>query len=137
MTGAGALKNKFGNMVLFTYLCLELKIDAMYKLICTSYNKIGDTLQLRHNWIEELKNDKQLSEYLDWHKLPTDFKYLRKGEMSDILVGEMDLPNVELHVRILRVGVLITTEDIEIQATNWEDCNPINAFKAGVKFANQ
>ena len=87
----------------------------MYKLLCTSYNKIGDTLQLRNNWIEERKNDKQLLNYLNNH----------------------NLPNVVLHVRILRVSALITTEDVEIEATNWEDCNPINAFKAGVKFADK
>lgn len=109
----------------------------MYKLLCTSYNKIGDTLQLRNNWIEERKNDKQLLNYLNNHNLPNDFKYLRKGEITDILEGEMDLPNVVLHVRILRVSALITTEDVEIEATNWEDCNPINAFKAGVKFADK
>lgn len=74
----------------------------MFKLICTSYNETQNGLVLRNNWMENCENDSHLSELINKWELPDDFTYPSKGSISNILCGKMDLPNVQIHVRIIR-----------------------------------
>lgn len=75
----------------------------MYTLLCTSYNDTKGGLVLRDNWFEPIKDDKDLLEFFERFEINTDFKYLSRGEMSNILTGRMqDVENVVLHVRIIR-----------------------------------
>ena len=74
----------------------------MYKLICTSYNREENKLEIRNNWTEEAENENRLMEILEQWKLPNDFKYPSKNSISEILEGEMSVLNIIIHVRILR-----------------------------------
>lgn len=74
----------------------------MYKLICTSYTETEQSLVLRNNWIEEVSDDKQMSELIEKWQLPNDFPYPQKGSISNTLQGKMDVENVSIHVRIVR-----------------------------------
>lgn len=74
----------------------------MYKLICTSYNKEENKLVLRNNWTEEVENENHLMEILKKWKIKNDFKYPSKNSISEILEGEMNVPNIVIHVRILK-----------------------------------
>ena len=74
----------------------------MYTVIITSYNETKQGLVLRNNWIDVFTNDNQLTEYLEKFKIPLDFKYPSKNSVSDILIGEMELDNVCVHVRIVK-----------------------------------
>lgn len=73
------------------------------KLICNSYNVVdGEKLQLRNSWIEECPKDSNLTELCEKWKVDMDFPYPSKDSISNILVGEMELPNVVIHFRIVR-----------------------------------
>ena len=74
----------------------------MYKLICTSYNKEENKLVLRNNWTEKVENENHLMEILKKWKIKNDFKYPSKNSISEILEGEMNVPNIVIHVRILK-----------------------------------
>jgi len=81
----------------------------MYTLLCTSYNVIEDentitktSLILRNNWSEEIFTDTELIDFCDKFEIDTDFKYPSKGTVSPILIGKMEIDNVELHIRIVR-----------------------------------
>ena len=69
----------------------------MYTVIITSYNETKQGLVLRNNWTNVFTN-----EYLEKFKIPLDFKYPSKNSISDILIGEMELDNVCVHVRIVK-----------------------------------
>ena len=74
----------------------------MYKLICTSYNKEENKLFLRNNWTEEVENENNLMKKIKKWKIKNDFKYPSKNSISEILEGEMNVPNIVIHVRILK-----------------------------------
>ena len=74
----------------------------MYQLICTSYNETEQGLVLRNNWMEVAPTEKDLLERMEQWNLPDDFTYPALNSVSSILEGEMELPNVKIHVRIVR-----------------------------------
>lgn len=68
------------------------------KLICTSYNKLSDgTLQLRNNWIEEYSEDALIN-----FNIKADISILPIKGISEILIGKLELPNTEIHIRIVK-----------------------------------
>ena len=74
----------------------------MYTVIITSYNETKQGLVLRNNQTNVFTNDNELTEYLEKFKIPLDFKHPSKNSVSDILIGEMELDNVCVHVRIVK-----------------------------------
>ena len=74
----------------------------MVNLICTSYNKTEHGLVLRNNWIEPVGHPDKIMDYINKWKLPDDFPYPSNNSISRILVGQMEIENVEIHVRIIR-----------------------------------
>ena len=73
-----------------------------YVLFCTSYDDLPHGLVFRNNFNEFVNTNDELTTYMNRWKLPN-IKCLNVGQYTDILEGTMELPNVKIHVRIMRV----------------------------------
>jgi len=68
----------------------------MKKMLCTTYNNTKKGLVLRQNWIEPYSEENLKK----WGIEPFDVEP-EKG-ISHIVEGVMDLPNVVIHIRVVK-----------------------------------